>query len=66
MTRRAKKSSQNLMGEAQCWTSANIMMDEGDIVLPESRKVAEEMTGLRACVFGKACPPAPLSMRVCV
>ena len=44
----------------------NKMMDEGDIVLPGSREVAEEMTGLRACVFGKACLSAPLEMRECV
>lgn len=42
------------------------MMDEGDIVLPGNREVAEEMTGLRACVFGKVCPSVPHQMRECV
>jgi len=60
VTRRAKKSSQikERVEKARCWSAANQVMGEGAIVLPGSGEVAEEMTGLRACVPGKACPSA--------
>lgn len=35
-------------------------MDEGDVVLPGNGEVTEETPGSRGCVFGNACPSAPL------